>query len=425
MDSFGKFFTTVSCHKTKQADSFSVIIRVQFAGRRQDLYTGITARKEMWDTKRCRIKQGCKVGGIDYNVANRRIDEQVKFVEDYFNEHFYRGMISTLEDLKINFNSTFKKSSTQKTEEFFKILNGYIEDRSVVRTWTKACVEKWRRLSKHLKEFKPDIKFSDFSENLMISLLKYFSLTKKNDTVLKEFATLNEFLKWARNKKYPVNDEFFAFYNNSLKLEKHDKQVKFLTAEEVKVLIDMVFEDGSVMDITRDMFVFQCFTALRYSDLKNLKQENIYKGDDDQYYINLQTKKDKGRINFRLTKVAEKIYLKYQEKCRDKEYAFPVISLQKYNDHLKELGKLADFKGEWVDISWRLGDKIEEITPKTNLTTHVARRTFVCIAANAGVSLDKIASITSHADVNCMKPYLQFTVEGKDSVIQTLDSIFE
>ena len=60
---------------------------------------------------------------------------------------------------------------------------------------------------------------------------------------------------------------------------------------------------------------------------------------------------------------------------------FPVISNQKYNKYLKEIGALADLQGEWVDTEYRKNEKVERRTPKRDLESHTARRTFVCIAA--------------------------------------------
>lgn len=151
-------------------------------------------------------------------------------------------------------------------------------------------------------------------------------------------------------------------------------------------------------------FVFQCFTALRYSDIKRLKHD---------------------RIPFPLAKTATRIYKKYKDNLYDNGVVFPIISNQKYNDHLKKLGKLAELKGEWIDYQYKL-DKVEEVkTPKTELTSHTARRTFVVTALNEGVELDLIAQITSHSDFDNMRPYIASTRKGKQKVIDALDSATE
>ena len=172
-------------------------------------------------------------------------------------------------------------------------------------------------------------------------------------------------------------------------------------------------------------FVFQCFTALRYSDINRLKHDNIREIGDGKYEIDILTKKDKDRIPFPLAKTATRIYKKYKDNLYDNGVVFPIISNQKYNDHLKKLGKLAELKGEWIDYQYKL-DKVEEVkTPKTELTSHTARRTFVVTALNEGVELDLIAQITSHSDFDNMRPYIASTRKGKQKVIDALDSATE
>ena len=160
-------------------------------------------------------------------------------------------------------------------------------------------------------------------------------------------------------------------------------------------------------------FVFQCFTALRYSDINRLKHDNIREIGDGKYEIDILTKKDKDRIPFPLAKTATRIYKKYKDNLYYNGVVFPIISNQKYNDHLKKLGKLAELKGEWIDYQYML-DKVEEVkTPKTELTSHTARRTFVVTALNEGVELDLIAQITSHSDFDNTRPYIASTRKGK------------
>lgn len=172
-------------------------------------------------------------------------------------------------------------------------------------------------------------------------------------------------------------------------------------------------------------FVFQCFTALRYSDIKRLKHDNIREIGDGKYEIDILTKKDKDRIPFPLAKTATRIYKKYKDNLYDNGVVFPIISNQKYNNHLKKLGKLAELKGEWIDYQYKL-DKVEEVkTPKIELTSHTARRTFVVTALNEGVELDLIAQITLHSDFDNMRPYIASTRKGKQKVIDALDSATE
>ena len=227
------------------------------------------------------------------------------------------------------------------------------------------------------------------------------------------------FIKWAQGRKYAINEEYFSF---NPKLPKAKKEVRYLELEELYKIYEMDLPSDSALDRVRDMFVFQCYTALRFSDIKQLKHENIHHDiANDAYSIDLLTEKDDDRINFPLSKRATSIYLKYKDRLYSNDLLFPVISNQKYNKHLKELGKLAELKGEWIDYEYRLTEKIVVKTPKEDLVTHTARRTFIVTAINENVDPTLIALITSHSDLKSMKPYITKNAKGAARVIAALD----
>ena len=396
--------------------SCCVRIRVTYSGNRIDLHTKLSATSTEWDAKRQRYKQGCCINGTPYNILNSTIDSYINYIHDYFNKASLREVIPTLKELKEQFNYAFKQSAHQ-ADEFFFIFQKYIDERSVTRQWSKEYKDMFTRVLKSLKTFKVDIRFTDFSNEIMNSYINYLAQTMYNDKIDKVLSMLKEFLKYANQKNFPVNKEFFGFDPN---LPKSQKAIRYLTVDELQCIINLPLEKGSALDMTRDFFVFQCFTALRYSDLKRLKNENI-RQTDSGYLIDILTEKDNDRISFPLSQVATDIYLKYKNNIYDNNVVFPVISNQKYNEHLKELGRLAELQGYWIDYQYRLKEVEEIKTPKANLTSHTARRTFITTALNEGISESLIAQITSHADIEIMRPYITATERGKQMVINALD----
>ena len=124
------------------------------------------------------------------------------------------------------------------------------------------------------------------------------------------------------------------------------------------------------------------------------------------------------------TKRAVEIYKKYVVLSLPEGLLLPVLSNQKYNEHLKDLGKIAGLTGEWVDYEYRLQEKIEVRVPKCDLSSHTARRTFIVTALNEGVSTDLIMLITGHSDYNVMRPYIKANLKGTSSVIDALDKTY-
>lgn len=91
------------------------------------------------------------------------------------------------------------------------------------------------------------------------------------------------------------------------------------------------------MERVRDVFLFCCFTSLRYSDVRNLKRSDI-KPD----HIEVTTVKTADSLIIELNDHSKAILEKYKDVHFENHMALPVISNQKMNDYLKELGELAE-----------------------------------------------------------------------------------
>ena len=396
----------------------SAIIRVSYGGKRTDLYTGITVRPSQWTEKKERVKQGCTVDGYQYNVLNAKLNEQEQYVEDYFNNSELRSATTSLSDLRERFRHKFRLSEEALSDEFFFQFDKFLKETAGESGWSANRKEQMKRLRDKVKEFKPDIKFADLSTETMDSFKVFLSKSLWNDALLKHLQYFKQFVTWASKRGHKVHEEYFAY---DPKLPQSKKAVRYLTLDELDTIYNLTFEGREGLERARDIFVFQCYTALRVSDVNQLKHENICLNEKGEYYIKMVAEKDDDPLNIKLAQRALKIFKKYEGNVYENDLVFPVISPPKYNKHLKELGKAAGLKGEWIDYQYRLSERVPVKVPKQDLTTHTARRTFIVTAMNEGISLDLIALITSHSDVKAMKPYISMNTKGADKVIAALD----
>lgn len=402
----------------------NVRFRVSCLGKRVDLYAGIVVSKGDWNEKSHRIKQGKIINGTPYNIINSDLLDKEEFIVDYFNSCALRNAIPQLNDLKERYNGKYKLSPERSKNEFYYLFDKFIATTAVTRQWEDNMTEKYKRIRERLYKFNPDLNFFELSEATMNDIMHEFSRTMYNDALEKTLFCFKRFVKWADSKHYPIHDEFFSF-NPKLPMAKKD--VRYLTPTDLDKIKELPFQEGSSLDITRDLFLFQCHTALRYSDLKKLKKDSIVKNYEGKsnYALKIVTEKDDDKLNFPLSKTAESIYLKYRDNVYEGDVLFPVLSNQKYNEHLKELGEKAELEGEWTDYEYRLNEKIEIKTPKKDLSSHTARRTFVVTAYNAGVSIDLITMVTSHSDMRAMLPYLKATPKGAQMAVDAFERATE
>lgn len=407
-------FTTFTTGKNK---NHFIRIRVTCMGQRVDLSTGISIQPSQWDKKKQQVKQGVLVNNTPYNYINAALDSYKAFITDYFLSCATRDTNPSLDELKGMFNRKYRMTGKQQADEFFYLFDQFIEEKSKERTWKKSMNDTYVRLKDMLHEFNPNLKFSDLSVATMNAILQHMSKTMYNDSIKKRLSHLKSFVKWAQYKKYGVNEEFFNF---NPRLPESKTAVKYLELDELNRIIDLQLEPS--VEKVRDMFVFMCFTAMRYSDLHKFKHENIiHDSATGDYYVVFLATKDRDRLEYRLPKKAVEIYEKYKDNSYDDGLVFPVISNQKFNDHLKTIGKLAKLEGEWIDYQFRLAEEIKVKTPKADLESHTARRTFIVTAINEGVAPSLIIQITGHSDYKAMKPYIEKTRRGTSQVIDALD----
>ena len=346
-----------SCRTT-----YYVRIRVSYAGKRVDLRPRIKLEcQEQWQGNR--VKRGCKVYGQSYNDINRRLTRYEEWVDYYFEQCEGHNLDPSLDELRLWFNSevSHEDESTEHTaiprlvsakKTFFELYKDFIKEMKI-RHEDAQCkedaIEPYLQLENRLLEFDKNLTIESLNRKKMIEFIKHLSLSMYNDAINKRLTYLRCFANWAEDHDYTLNKEYWRY---NPRLREAVKEVRFLTIEEVDRLWNLELKTSS-MEVTRDMFLFQCYTALRYSDLKSLTREDFY-SEDGNLCLRKITQKQKTKIDFKLPQRAKIIYEKYSMYLYENNAAFPVLSNSKYNKHLKELGHLAGIKGKWKDIQYRV-----------------------------------------------------------------------
>lgn len=142
------------------------------------------------------------------------------------------------------------------------------------------------------------------------------------------------------------------------------------------------------LSVVRDLFVFQCYTGLSYSDLQTLTSHNIVTGIDGHKWIHSKRKKTGVVFNIPLLPKAEAILDKYADspKVVSCNSILPVITNQKVNAYLKEIGTICDIR--------------------KNLHSHLARHTFATtITLSNNVPLETVSKLLGHSKIQTTQIY--------------------
>ena len=201
----------------------------------------------------------------------------------------------------------------------------------------------------------------------------------RNSTIGKQLSFLKWFLRWSFKQGMHSNNAYDTF---KPKPKDTQKKIIFLTWEELNRLREFkIPPTKQALERVRDIFLFQCFTGLRYSDVFNLRRSDI-KGD----HIEVTTVKTSDSLIIELNDHSRAILEKYKDVKFENDKALPVITNQKMNDYLKELAELAEINEPVRQTYYKGNERIDEVTPKYALLgTHAGRRTFIGNALALGI----------------------------------------
>lgn len=394
-----------------------VRLRVRWNSKVVNFNVGIRIKLEQWDetSQRCK-RRTTNLKQQSASLLNAKIQHYENIVEDVFKSFELEGKIPDVGEYRVVFNSKLGKVPTiEKVDHnIFQYIDIFANEEGHKNAWSPATYQKFRTLKQHLIDFKVDLVFSDFNEEGLLNYLHFLRDVKamRNSTIKKQLSFLKWFLRWATKKNINCETTFLTF---TPKLKTTDKKVIFLTWEELMhVYAYRVPQNKGYLERVRDVFCFTCFTSLRYSDVANLKRTSVFKD-----YIEVVTVKTSDSLKIELNDYSQEILSKYKDETFVDDMALPVISNQRMNEYLKELGELCEIDAP-INVTYYKGNvRYDESHPKYALLgTHAGRRTFICNALMMGIPPQTVMKWTGHSDYKAMKPYIDIADKEKENAMK-------
>ncbi len=336
-----------------------VQIEVCSERKRKWIGTGVKVYADQWDDKR---KVTARPDSLDLNM---KLDLMMSNILEYVNSLIRRKVPFDFESLDV-----FLKNSSE-SDSFIDFIVRRTDER---KDRAEGTIKHYRTLVKVLEDFGRINYFHDLTRSNITMFDDYLRSKGIKDTTVYGYhknmkAYINEAIRFGIISENP-------YVGIKINRGKSDKR-KYLTYEEMRRMERCRITDPSVNRV-RDLFLFQCYTGLAYSDL--------YKFD---FASDVERRGNKFIIADRRVKTNEDYFIVLLSPAMDilKKYDFdlPVISNQKYNDYLKVAASFA---------------KIDK-----NLTTHCARHTFAVFALNNGVPMEVVSKMLGHTNIKTTQIY--------------------
>jgi len=395
-----------------------ILLVITYKGNRINIYSGFRVDLKDWDNEARRVKDGCT---NKQGQTSKKINSKLSKIESTIDEYFARfelieKKIPTNSEVKEYYRDAIGLKEKAKEKTFFDVFDMFTQTIGKEMAWTYATSQKYATLKAHLMDFDDKLSFESLTDKKFMKFIDFLQEDTddkkglRNTSTQKSLLIFKGFLKWSLDKKLHSNSECLLFKPKLKGSTEKDRprKVIYLNWTELMHLTNLDIKAHFLRQV-RDVFCFCCFTGLRYSDVKNLKKSDIKNN-----VIHLVTIKTSDPLTIQLNQYSSMILEKYKDIHFKNDLALPVISNQKMNDYLKDLGALAGFDTIETETYYKGNKRIEERYKKYDLMcTHTGRRTFVCNALALGIQAETIMKWTGHSTYEAMKPYIAIAEETK------------
>jgi len=353
----------------------SIELRFSYKSERKYISTGIKVIPTQWSEKQQKIIK-CK----NADALNEQLDAFKERGEAVVLKMTKMGctdlsVISALfsgeEDKSETFLEYCKKRRKERkvcehTKKRYDVFIKFLEDWGKIITFSDCNVAKIRAMDEYLhKQGKAQSTIYDYHKYLKLFI---------NDAVIDGLIEQNPY-------------KFLPFH-----IGKGEKQYVDCITEEQFDAIKALDLATPHLQQARDLFLFQCYTGMAYSDLQSFDYANCEEMGGKMFYHSKRTKTDTDFV-FQLLTPAVELLKKY-------DFKIPKVSNQKYNDYLKVIGQMVG-----VD----------------RLHTHMGRATAATLFLSKGMPINIVARVLGHTTLRQTTRYARTLNKDVQSAFDDLE----
>ena len=251
------------------------------------------------------------------------------------------------------------------------------------------------------KNYKKEDCYLDEVTNQFIEDFEFFLKTVRrccHNTTTKYLLNFKKIIRIALAKGWMKKDPFAQVHFHFEPVER-----EFLEKQELKAMLNKEITITRLAQV-RDIFCFCCLTGLAFTDVQQLRPEHLVANIHGKIWIRKARQKTKNMCNIPLLDEAQKIIDRYRDHpyCQTHGVLLPVCSNQKMNSYLKELADICSIR--------------------KNLSTHCARHTFATLTLASGATIDNVAKMLGHANVNMTRRYAKVL---DSSIMRDMEAVAE
>mgnify|MGYP000156862484 CR=1 FL=1 len=238
-----------------------------------------------------------------------------------------------------------------------------------------------------LRRFRPKVCFKDINYQFVCDFEMYMeSLAYNKNTIAKHMKHLKRHINAAINKDL-INLKQYPFRQYKIKTQTPNRN--HLTPDELQKIENYPSRSCFGISRCRDMFLFSCYTGLRFSDITRLQKDNFQLIDGKWWLI---FKSLKTGVNIKLP-----IYMLFDGK--------PIEIFKKYNQRNFNESLFGLSTSSNSAINKQLRKLARKVKLYKHISFHTARHTCATILLYNGVQLTTVQKLLGHQSIRTTEVY--------------------
>jgi len=365
-------------NKTK----YTIYIRHTKDRKQSYITTGIEIEKKNWDEQKEQVKNNYTFWLDDF--------QKIDFLKQKANEIITSELLT---EKNITFND-FKEFlfNIKKSIDFETFIKSEIEKRKhliTISTYNSQLTQ-----LKKILRFQQKIDITGIDKNFIEKYHK--SLIERGlqkTTIGKALSSLRTFLNWALENELIKKNPF-----ENVKIAKGEGNRQFLDVLELQTLYNLYLEKklNTRLQNVLQIFLFACFTGLRFTDVRLLRFNNIK---DD--FIDFVQHKTSERNRLFINEYAKALL----PTCNNiNDFVFKKYANQTINRFIKEIMVIAGIN--------------------KSVSFHCARHTFATVSLQINIPIEIISKSLGHSKIATTQIYAKLVDETKKQQLSKWNNVF-
>lgn len=363
--------------------------------RRHQLITLFSIDPIYWDEKKSRVNNKHPNSDVlNLKISSQKASTEQEICMLELNDPSSSVGIDTIRN-KINNRTSF---------DLFEYADKYIEQ--LYKEEDHASYKKHKTVIKKLRAYvKSDtLPIKSITPSFIKAYEKYLidEVGNSTNTITVNLKTISKLISDIY-RCYNLDETTHPFRNIKLKQERVSKD--YLEKEEFKRIRDLKIRAVSPLYDAREIFIFECYTGLRISDILCLKWKNI-----QEENINIRIRKTKKPFTTYLNKFSKKILDKRRNilernniEVDPDRYVFNILKVDV--EKVSAQDALNAISSATAIINKQLKRIAQKAKVEKNLSTHVARKTFATLLITQNVNILTVSNLLGHSDVRVTQLY--------------------